>query len=130
MATWWQSIMVFFKVNFLKNRVALQCVNFYCTEKKSQPHLYLYLYSLPFVFPSHLGHHSTLSRVPCGYSMFSLVIYFTHSISSVYMSIKIFQFIPPHPFSLGMHIFFFSMSVCIFALQIKTSIPFFWFPYI
>ena len=49
----------------------------------------------PFLgFPSHLGHHRALSRVPVLYSRFSLVIYFMHSINSVYMSIPISQFIP------------------------------------
>ena len=32
-------------------------------SKMNQP--YMYIYPLPFGFPSHLRHHSALSRVPC-----------------------------------------------------------------
>ena len=32
-------------------------------SEMNQP--YIYIYPLPFGFPSHLGHHSALSRVPC-----------------------------------------------------------------
>ena len=37
----------------------------------------MYMYHLFSGFPSHLGHHRVLSRVPSVYSRFSLVIYFT-----------------------------------------------------
>ena len=50
--------------------------------------VYTYISSL-FRLPSHSGHHSAFSRVPCVYSMFSLVIYVIHSINSVYVSIPI-----------------------------------------
>ena len=39
--------------------------------------LYVHRYHLFSGLPSHLGHHRALSRVPCVYSRFSLVIYFT-----------------------------------------------------
>ena len=61
--------------------------------------LYVYIYPLFFGFPSHLGHHRALSRVPCAIQ-FSLVINFIHSINSVYMSIPFSQFIL-HPFPPG-----------------------------
>ena len=57
---------------------------------------YLNIYIDPhlFGFPSHLGHYRALNRVSVLYSMFSLVIYFIHSITSVYTSIPISQLIP------------------------------------
>ena len=39
--------------------------------------------SLPFWIPSHSGHHSALSRVLCAIQMFSSIVYFIHTISSV-----------------------------------------------
>ena len=62
-------------------------------------------------FPSHLGHKMTLSRFPLLYSRFSLVIYFTHSINNVHMSIPISQFIPPSSIPHLVTIPLFSMSV-------------------
>ena len=56
----------------------------------------LYIYPLCLGFSSHLEHHRALSRILCAvYNRPSLAIYFIHSISSVYMSILISQFIPP-----------------------------------
>ena len=46
-------------------------------SKVNQLYVYVYL----FGFPSHLGHHKALSRVPCCYSVgFLLVLYFIDSI--------------------------------------------------
>ena len=45
------------------------------------------------------------------YSRFSLVIYFIHSINSVYTSIPISQFIPPTPFPFGVRIFI--LYICV-----------------
>ena len=47
------------------------------------------------------------------------------SINSVYMSIPIFQFLPPPPSPLGIHIFLFYICVSISALQISLSASFF-----
>ena len=55
------------------------------------------------------------------YNSFSLVICFIHSISSVYMSIPVSQFISPLP--LSPLVFF--MSVPLFLLLQIRSIPFF-----
>ena len=55
---------------------------------------------------------------------FSLVIYFIHI--SVYMSIPISQFIPPHPLSpLGVHTFVLYICFSIFASQTGSFVPFF-----
>ena len=82
--------------------------------------LYVYIYSLFFVFPSHLGHHRALSRVPCALKRFSLVIYFIHRINSVCISIPISQFI--HPTSLlGIHKFVLYTCALVLFLKGKTT---------
>ena len=62
--------------------------------------LYVYIYLLCFGFPFHLGHHRALSTELYSrfytaelYSRFSLVVYFLHSINSVYMAVPISQLI-------------------------------------
>ena len=61
---------------------------------KHRRYIYIYIYIYPFFFgfPSHLGHHRALSRVPRAiYNKFSLVIYFIYS--SIYGS----SCLPIHP---------------------------------
>ena len=54
----------------------------------------MYIYSLMVGFPFHLSHHRALSReFPVLYSRFLLVIYFTHSLNSICMSVPISQFL-------------------------------------
>ena len=66
------------------------------TVQKTESVIYIYIYiSTLFKFPSHLGHHKSLSRVLCAIPRFSLVIYFMHSINSVYMSIPNSQYALP-----------------------------------
>ena len=49
----------------------------------------MYIYSLMFGFPSHLSHHRALGReFPVLYSRFLLVIYFTHSLNSIYICLS------------------------------------------
>ena len=103
-----------FKKTFYWSIVALQCcVSFLLCSKVNQS--YVYIYTLFLRFPSHLGQHRALSRVPCVlYSRFSLVIYFIHS--SVYMSVPISQFIPPSYTILGkdsISLFLFYFIFCI-----------------
>ena len=62
------------------------------------------------------------------YNRFSLVIYFIYS--SVYMSIPISQFIPTLPSPLVNHKIIFYVCDSISALQISSSVPFFWIPHI
>ena len=73
---------------------------------------FIYIYSLFFRFPSHLGHHS---RFLWTISRFSLVIYFIHSINSVYMPIPIFQFTPHFPLLLSICLLSTSMSLFLFC---------------
>ena len=56
-------------------------------------------------------------------------IYFINSISGVYISTPISQFIPPLTSLLGVHVFILYICVSISVLQIRSSIPFFWIPH-
>ena len=79
------------------------------------------IYPLSFGFPSHLGHHRALSRVPVLYSRFSLVMYLMHSINNVYiyMSIQISQFAPvPFPHLVPTHLFSTPMSLLLLCRQV------------
>ena len=60
------------------------------------------------------------------YRSFPLAVCFTHG--SVFMSILISQFVPPSP---SAHVHTFILYVCIYihALQIGSSIPFFYIPH-
>ena len=64
------------------------------------------------------------AELPVPYTSFPLAIYFTHG--SAYMSMLLFQFIPPSP-SYPTHVHKFILYVCISipAPQIGSSIPFF-----
>ena len=64
---------------------------------------------------THLGHHKALDRDPCTIQQ-GLIPYFIHSISSVYMSIPVSQFILPHAFPLGVGMFVFYVCVSASAL--------------
>ena len=91
-------------------------------SKLNQP--YMYVYPLPFGLPFHSDHHRALRRVPLSIRRFSLVMHFTHSINSTYISVPISQFLLACPFPLGVHIFVLYISVSISVLQVR-SIPFF-----
>ena len=88
--------------------------------------------SFPWRFPSHLGHQCALSRLPELYSKFQTVVYFIHNINSVFTSIPASQFLPPDsspPLPLGIHTFVLYICVSVSALQIRSSVPFFWTPH-
>ena len=74
--------------------------------------LYIYICPLFLKFPSHLGNHRALSRVP--YVLISYLFYMC--INSVYMSIPISQFIPFLPFSHGIHTFVLYVCLSLFLL--------------
>ena len=74
--------------------------------------------SPPF-WTSPSSHHRVLSRVPSAISRFSLVLYFMHSINSIYMFIPVSQFFPP-PLPLSVHIFVLYICVFISSLQIGS----------
>ena len=108
----WSFIFIFFYWSI----VTLQyCVNLHCTAKWIS-YTYTYIPSfLEFLLIEVTTEHWVEFLVL--YSRFSLVIYFIHSINSVYMSIPISQFIPPSPpFPLA-SIRLFSTSVSLFLLH-------------
>ena len=52
-----------FKINFYWSFITLQCcVSFTVQQNESAIRI---IYPFPFGFPSHSGHHSAVSRVPC-----------------------------------------------------------------
>ena len=62
--------------------VALQCrVSFCCTAKWTS---YMHTYIPSFGFPSHLGHHRALNRVPCAIQ-YALSFFFWKSLSHVWV---------------------------------------------
>ena len=89
--------------------------------------LYLDIEPLLFGFPSHLGHHRVLSRVPCAVEQV-LIAYLFYS--RVCTSVPIFQFVPPPPSPFSIHRFVLYIRVSISALQISSSVSFFYTPHI
>ena len=75
--------------------------------------------SLLPAFFTHLGHHSTKLGFLC---FIAGSHYFTHD--SVYMSILIFQFIPPSP-SPFVYVSILYVCLSVLALEISLSVPFF-----
>ena len=59
------------------------------------------------------------------YIMFPSVVYFMHSINSVYVSIQSLSSSHPTPFPLGSHSIVVYTCVSISVLQIRLSIPLF-----
>ena len=82
-----------------------------------------YIYPLFFGFPSHLGHHRALNRVPL-YSKFSVsYLFYTQYQQHVCMEIPISQFIlPTSPSALAsQHLFCVSISNASFKLSLKLT---------
>ena len=94
-------------------------VNF-CYTAVNQPHG-IHTSSLPWIYLPFRSPR-TLGRAPMLYSLCSLIVCFTHTISSVYTSIPISQSLPP-TLSLWVHICLFAPSVSVSTLQISSSIP-------
>ena len=103
------------------------CVVFIIQQSESAICIPLCIHISPFGFPFHLGHHIALSRVLHQgaflelYNRFSLVIYFLYSVSNVYMSTPISQFIAPLPRSLLISIHFSLHLYLISAFQVRPS---------
>ena len=103
-------VLLVFLINFYWRIVALQCcVSFYCTAKWIS-HTYTYMPSLLDFLPIQVTTEHWV-EFPVLYSRFSLVIYFIHSINSVYVSIPISQFLPPSHLPLGIHTFVLYVSL-------------------
>ena len=90
--------------------------------------LYVYLYPLFFGFPSHLGHHRSLSRVPCAIQQ-ALISYLFYTQQSIYVSPNL-PIRPTPPSPVGNHKFVLYICDSISALQISSSVPFYQIPHI
>ena len=67
--------------------------------QQSESAIYMYTYPLFLEFPSHLGHHRALNRVPWAIQVL-ISFHFIYSITSVYVSIIHPQFLRLLPSSL------------------------------
>ena len=83
-------------------------------------HLYVYIYPLFFRFPSHLGHHRALSRVPCAIQQV-LISYLFYTQQCIYVNPNL-PIHPTPPPPLGIHKFVLYICVSISALQISSSL--------
>ena len=122
-------------INFYWSTVALLCcvsfiANFIASLHSKMHQPCIDIYPLPFGFPSHLGHHSALNRVPCAiqYSPLSCLFY-TQYQQCICVNPNL-PIPPTQPFPLGIHTFVRYVSVSISALQIGSSVPFFQIPHI
>ena len=89
--------------------------------------LYVYICPLFFGFPSHLGHHRALSRVPCAIQQV-LISYLFYTQQGIYVNPNLPIY--PTPLSrLGIHTFVLYFCVSISALQTGSSVPFFQVPH-
>ena len=91
-------------------------------SKMNQPYTYRYPSLLDFPPIQVTTVHQVEFRVL--YGMFPSVVYFMHSISNVYVSIPVSQFLPPHSFP-PWYPYICSLCLCLYALQIRSSIPFY-----
>ena len=91
--------LIFIGLQLLYNVVLVTTVQ--QSESAIRIHIIPFLWiSFPFRSPQNIEQSSL------GYTVSShFVIYFTYSNNIVYTSIPISQFVPPHPFLLGIHIF-------------------------
>ena len=90
-------------------------------------YVYIYIYiPLPSGLPSRSGHCRALGRVPCAIQCVPISFDFVYTIDGIYMSILFSRF--PPAFHRGIHTFVSYVCVSISALQIRSSIPFFWIP--
>ena len=91
--------------------VALHCCVSFCSSKVNQPYTYIQLFF--FGFPSHLGHHSALSRVPCVTQQI-LISYLFYTQQCIYVNPNLpIHPTPPSPL-VSIHLF--STSVSLFLL--------------
>ena len=119
---------IFLKIIFIGVQLLYNIVLFSAAQQ-SESAICLHI-PLFFGFPSRLGHHRALSKVPVLYSRFSLVIYVIHNIlfmsqQCVYVNLNL----PLHPAptsSLGVHTCVLYICVSSSALQISLSISFFY----
>ena len=108
--------------SFLKFLLVCSCFTMLCQfllySKVNQ--LYVYIYLLFFVLPSHLDHHRALSRVPCAMQQ-ALTSYLLYTQKCIYVNTNL----PIHPTPLSLlsiHMFIFYVCFSVSALQIGSSV--------
>ena len=109
------------------SQVFYNVVSFCCVAKWiSYMYTYIHIFFF-FRFPSNLGHHRALSKVPCSQELVLVrvrLIYFILIHSSVSTSFSISQFLPFSPPHLGNCKFVLHIYDSVSALQISSSLPF------
>ena len=116
-----------FKKNFLLRYSCFTMLCYFLLYSKVNQ-LYVYIYSLFFGFPFHLGHRRALSRVPCAIQQV-LISYLLYTQQCIYVNPNL----PVHPTSpslLGVHAFVLYIFVSVSALQIGSSVPVVQIPHI
>ena len=74
--------------------------------------LYVYIYPFFLGFPSHLGHHRVLSRVPCAIQQVLIsYLFYTQCQQCIYVNPKLPIHPPPCPFCLGIDVW--SLHLCL-----------------
>ena len=109
--------------------VALQCcVSLHCRKNESAIHIQIsppFHTSLPFRLPPCIR-QSSLCFTVCSQQLSVLyIVSITYMCQSQSPNSSL-----PTPFPLGIHTFVLYVCVSISALQIRSSIPFFWIPHI
>ena len=99
--------LIFVGVQLLYNVVLVS------TVQQNRSATYIYIYTLPFGLPSHSGHHSALSRVPCAiqYVLINYLFYTQYQ-----QRICVNPDLPIPPTSPLVSVHFLSMSVSLFLL--------------
>ena len=108
----WMNTCDFLKINFIGILLFFNVVLVYTVKQNESANTYIYPF--PFGLPSHSGHHSALSRVPCAIQHV-LISYFIHGINSVCVLIPVSQLLPS-PLSTLVSIHLFSTFVSLFLL--------------
>ena len=105
---WHYFVLFFFKFLLEYSCFTMLC-QFLLYSKLNQ--LYIYIYPLFFGFPSHLGHHRALSRVPCALQV--LINYLFYTQQCIYVN----PHLPVHPTSLPpQYPYVRSLHLCLFLL--------------
>ena len=110
----------FFSVIFKKflleySCFTISCQFLLCSEVNE---LYVYIYPLLFGFPSHLGHHRALSRVPCALQQV-LISYLFYTQQCIYVNPNLpIHHTPLFPTSVSICLLSTSMSLFLLCKQV------------
>ena len=81
-------------------------------------HMYVHIHMHPLLLDFLPPESPQCIEFPVLRSTFSLAVWFMHSMSAVYMSVPVSEFLPPPPFPIGVHTFVLYHCVSISALHI------------